>query len=197
MDKLTFVSSVVSSVAWPLVAVFFLWQLRPYIIALAERVEEISLPGGGKAKFVRVFEAAREDAEELDTGDVAPQPAEAGQGLEEAYLNFAYSFPEAAVMQSFIELEKFIMAKRDVWGAVLGDTARHPNRVVDALASHEYVEPSWVKQFNRLRRIRNYAAHGLEGNKVSPGEAIEFREMCRQLTDRLDRAFQQMRDRGE
>ncbi|QGY05484.1 hypothetical protein MMSR116_29030 [Methylobacterium mesophilicum SR1.6/6] len=51
MDLFQFISSIVGSLAWPAVIAYLLYLLRHQLSALAKRLQEISLPGGGGAKF--------------------------------------------------------------------------------------------------------------------------------------------------
>lgn len=64
MDILQFISAVIGSIVWPLVIVYLLYLLRHQLNALAERLQEISLPGGGGAKF---REEVREVQSKLET----------------------------------------------------------------------------------------------------------------------------------
>jgi hypothetical protein len=60
MDLLAFILSMVGLLTWPAVVVVFLLLLKPHLKALAGRIEEMSLPGGIRAKFVKHPEAERE-----------------------------------------------------------------------------------------------------------------------------------------
>ena len=62
MDWLTFISKLIGDLAWPAVVVCLLLLLRPYLGGLAQRLEELTLPGGARAKFRDDLEAAREQA---------------------------------------------------------------------------------------------------------------------------------------
>jgi hypothetical protein len=60
MDWLTFLSNLVGSLAWPSVVIVLLIILRRQISALASRLEELTLPGGAKAKFAKLLDEARQ-----------------------------------------------------------------------------------------------------------------------------------------
>lgn len=60
MDGFQFASSIIGSIAWPLVVALLLFLLRHQLAALAKRVEEITFPGGGGAKF-------RDEVREIQT----------------------------------------------------------------------------------------------------------------------------------
>jgi hypothetical protein len=65
MDWKSFIASLVSSLAWPLVIIALLVILRKQITGLAERLEEINIPGAGKASFERKIEKTRQQTEEI------------------------------------------------------------------------------------------------------------------------------------
>ena len=66
MDTLTFISSIVRSLAWPAVVMFFLWLTRNSLGDLLDRLQELALPGGGKAKFGKVLKEAGRTAAKLE-----------------------------------------------------------------------------------------------------------------------------------
>jgi len=58
MDRLTFVAKIIEALRWPVVALIFLWWLRPHYGGLAkrfgellDRVQRVTFPGGGSVNF--------------------------------------------------------------------------------------------------------------------------------------------------
>jgi hypothetical protein len=72
MDWKQFFASMVGSLAWPVVVVALLVLLRKHLASMAERLEELTLPGGAKAKFDRQLDAARTESEKI----IVPEAAE-------------------------------------------------------------------------------------------------------------------------
>src|SRR5438270_10049019 len=68
MDVLTFISNLVGSLVWPVVVIVLLVFLRPRLEGLADRLQELSLPGGTKAKFEKRLDAARLESEKVNAG---------------------------------------------------------------------------------------------------------------------------------
>jgi hypothetical protein len=106
MDWKQFFASMVGSLAWPVVVVALLVLLRKHLASMAERLEELTLPGGAKAKFDRQLDAARTESEKI----IVPEAAETEKPSiilsDEAQL--ANKFPEAAVSEAFRHLEVLI-----------------------------------------------------------------------------------------
>src|SRR5687768_3735008 len=100
-----FVASIVGSLAWPSVVTLLLFLLRGQIASLAQRLEELTLPGGAKAKFRGQLDLARQQAEEtgLESGPAVPLTA------DDPYVDLANRYPAAAVLQSFKEVEAAIL----------------------------------------------------------------------------------------
>src|SRR3954454_5902101 len=104
MDWKQFIASVVGSLAWPSVIIVLLFLLRRQLAGLAERLQELSLPGGAKATFEKNLAGARRDAEKI-----APEPDDATriipEGEERRFQRLAQEFPEAAIIERFKYIE--------------------------------------------------------------------------------------------
>lgn len=59
MGLLEFIASIIGSLAWPGVVLVVLWYNRKRLANLPDWLEELTLPGGAKIKFVRALEKAR------------------------------------------------------------------------------------------------------------------------------------------
>jgi hypothetical protein len=68
MDWLQFISSTLVGFAWPSVLIVLMVILRKQISALAGRIEEVTLPGGAKAKFEKAIGEARKGRENRACG---------------------------------------------------------------------------------------------------------------------------------
>src|SRR5215469_14351177 len=100
MDVLSFIASLVKSLAWPGVVLVLLYFLRPHIRGLVERRDEISLPGGTRAKFSKEMDEARDQRELIVLSDgepPRPDPAELRLAGIERYVALANLSPEGAV----------------------------------------------------------------------------------------------------
>jgi hypothetical protein len=118
MDWLTFVADITGAVVWPSVVVVLLLLLRDHFGGLTSRLSEVSFPGG-KAKFSAQLDAARSRSEPILAKGSKPRRARAtGSVDDDGYLVLARTFPEAAVMEAFKEIDGVIM---EYWDRMPGD----------------------------------------------------------------------------
>jgi hypothetical protein len=103
MDWLQFIAAVVGHLAWPAVLLVLLFFLRTQIVSLAFQLEELTLPGGAKAKFDKQLDQARQESEKvkIERSDAIPDQGESSDRDAE----LADKFPEAAVVEAFRKLE--------------------------------------------------------------------------------------------
>jgi hypothetical protein len=134
MDWLQFISSTLVGFAWPSVLIVLMVILRKQISALAGRIEEVTLPGGAKAKFEKAIGEAREKAEKIepaarDTSTAETQP-------QDSFLYLANNFPEAAIMESFREVERTLWEMVPFLG--LPTKGRSPPYVIEEMQRKRY-----------------------------------------------------------
>jgi hypothetical protein len=183
MDWKQFIASIFGSIAWPFVFLVLIYLLRKQIPSLAERIEELTFPLGGKAKFQKKLEDGRESMERISPErrpDVAEQPVAAA---DDPFLQLADRYPEAAIMEAWREVEQVLMAFRHFIGS-----PRHypiPRKVLHALQEAKLIDQETVELFSNLESARNLAAHLSYMNKPTTAEALEFRRQARTLADIL------------
>jgi hypothetical protein len=138
VDWLTFISIVATAIAWPVVAVLLLIitrkRLGMLIDAIAKRVIKAKLPGGIEFEFSEKLDKAREEQQELLVeGKVAyDNTGPTYFRTDDPYFLLAQLSPEAAVVESFKEVEAAIIENRlelaSVTGRNLGDFVRELSR---------------------------------------------------------------------
>src|ERR1039457_7099404 len=102
MDWKQFFSSIVASLAWPTAAVVIVYIFKDQLRSLIGHIKKIGAGGVNVELSEKVEEAV--DAGEVvqaEKGLVAPDVI----GLDPTLLQLAKTFPEAALIQSFKELE--------------------------------------------------------------------------------------------
>lgn len=169
MDWKQFISSVVGSVAWPVVVIGLLVVLRNHLSSLAERLEELTLPGGAKAKFDRHLDAARTESEKIVVPDVA-ETENASALSDEAQL--ASKFPEAAVSEAFRRLEVIVQLIK-LHMPMLPVRATSLS-IVQTLLDLNEINESEYELYKSLREARNSAVHAR--TRLTPGEAFEYQQ---------------------
>jgi hypothetical protein len=183
------VASVIGSLAWPSVITVLLIILRREIVSLAQRLQEISLPGGTKATFekqlqeARVIEATSSDlpkvektgADENQLSRIVPETSES------RFLRLLKISPEAAVMDAYQQIESLLV---DKIAPFVDGVASSPSAVMDILAKRELSDDGMAKMFKILRNARNVAAHG-SGRGITSEEALDYWEHVKNLKGRL------------
>jgi hypothetical protein len=110
-------------------------------------------------------------------------------GLDPTLLQLAKSFPEAAVIQSFKELETLILQIR----GRMPDERPYRNlyEVLKALEKHKFIPQSAVTLFQSLREARNAAAHRNE-EELSSREALDLIRQIKLLQEVLAQVLDQL-----
>jgi len=186
MDWLQFISSVIATLVWPSVAVVLLILLRKQLSSLATRLEELTLPGGARAKFKEQLESSRDKAEEVasesHSGYLEKEPP-----LDDAFLELAKKLPEAAVSEAWKEVEQMLLEIRE---HLLGTNSRQNlNSVVRRLREQQFIDGAAEGLYLNLRQARNTAVHATEKASITPGEAVEYRRQVRVLVELFRRVL--------
>jgi hypothetical protein len=189
VDWKQFIASVVGSLAWPIAVVVIVHIFKDRLRLLIGHIKKIGAAGVNVELSEKVEEAI--DAGEVvqvEKGISAPDIA----GLDPTLLQLAKSFPEAALIQSFKELEALILQIRER----MPDARPYRNlyEVLKALEKLEFIPSSAIALFQSLREARNAAAHGKGEEELSSSEAINLisqikllQEVLTPVLDRLPR----------
>ena len=180
MDWKQFLASVIGSVAWPTAVVTIVYVFKNQLRLLIVQIKKIGAAGVNVELSEKVEEAV--DAGEVvqaEKGLVAPDIV----GLDPTLLQLAKSFPEAAVIQAFKELETLILKLR----ARMPDDrpARNLYEVLKALEKQQYIPQSAIALFQSLREARNAAAHGKGEGELSSSEALDLIRQIKLLQEVL------------
>jgi hypothetical protein len=195
LDWLTFIASLTGSIAWPGVALILLFPVRnqigALIASLATKMVKAKLPGGIEFEFGPELEKAIEKAEALAIEGKLPAIEKSDQSAlvgtaEDPYLRLVQVSPEAAILQSFKEVEASILENRNELPNVRGNNLLE---FVQALHRAGAIDSPLVEQFERVRKLRNIAAHAREPLAITTGEALEYRNLCHSLAAGFHRAF--------
>ena len=180
VDWLTFIVEITRSLAsWPVVAAVFLFWLRPHYSELVNRIETVKFPGGAEALFRKELQKATLDAEALPkraiqarTQDAAPDFDQAGIQRND-FLTLSATFPEAAVMYSFQNVEHIL----NEIGEKLGVRPGQSRRVIELLREREVIGMPSYDLYNRLSKLRNIAVH--QGNSnLTQEEALQYQRLA-------------------
>lgn len=167
--------------------------LRRQLTNLATRLIKVSFPGGIEASFGEALEEARKKTEQILIESAPERKKSTVEQVVEASRAFdlAQHFPEAAVLEAFKEAEDMILRIREYLPEVRD--AKSLNVYIQELGRRELIDANTVRLFDFLRNLRNIAAHGGGGNRITPGEAVEYQAQCEVLVDKLDMALDTLR----
>jgi HEPN domain-containing protein len=187
LDKLTFVSNLISSLVWPLVVVFVVFllrkPLRELICDLGRRLHSIKFPGG-EAEF------SQELAEIKEAADIANLPPVVGVPTGESLLlrveedmnqwaRLVELSPRAAISEAWRWVENAMRETAKRLGIPQPET-RSTIALIRALGKHQALSPETVAIISDLRGIRNTAVHGIEP-EISRSDAIEYISLARRI----------------
>jgi hypothetical protein len=191
VDWKQFIASVVRSLAWPTAVVVIVYIFKDRLRFLIGNIKKIGAAGVNVELSEKVEEAI--DAGEVvqvEKGIAAPAVA----GLDPTLLQLAKSFPEAALIQSFKELEELILQTRERMPD--GRPYRNLYEVLKALEKLEFIPSSAVALFQSLREARNAAAHGKSEEELSSSEAISLIRQIKLLEEVLTPVLDRLPPKG-
>jgi hypothetical protein len=144
-------------------------------------IDELTLPGGAKIKFVRALARASVEANLVATE--APDIAHAkGEVESDAASQLAGQFPETAVVQSFTEIVETL--GQMVRFLALPTQARDPLSVIMELARLGYINQRSVRLFVDLKDA--YTAAVRAGYvRLTVEEALRYRDAAQVLNVQL------------
>jgi len=187
MDWKQFLASVIGSLAWPVAAVSIVYIFKDRLRLLIGQIKKIGA-GGVNVELSEKVEEALDAGEvvQVEKGLVAPDVI----GLDPTLLQLARSFPEAALIQSFKELEALILKIR----ARIPDDrpSRNLYEVLKALEKLQFIPQSAVTLFQSLREARNAAAHGKGEQELTSSEALDLIRQIKLLQEVLSPVLDQL-----
>jgi hypothetical protein len=193
MSWLAFIASIVGSTAWPAVVLVLAFALRKHLGPLVRRLDELTLPGGAKAKFNKELDQARRDAEHLvieaPLQRIENDASSHVQLSDQDFWELAYKYPEAAILKAYKEVEDVALEYNNIFN----DSTLSFNQIITALSKHGLIDDNGLELFYKLRSARNSAAHSGTAS-ITAGEAIQYRQLCRTIIDLLHHSFFSLRE---
>jgi len=192
MDWKQFLASIIGSLAWPAAVIAIVYVFKDQLRLLIAHIKKIGA-GGVNVELSEKVEEAVDAGEvvEAEKGLVAPDVI----GLDPTLLQLAKSFPEAALIQAFKELEALILKIR----AKMPDDrpARNLSEVLKALEKQQFIPMSAVALFQSLREARNAAAHGKGEEELSSSEALDLIRQIKLLQEVLNPVLDQLPQKSQ
>lgn len=181
MDKLTFVSSVIESVAWPIAAAFVAISLRDEIRKLLSRTKRIKY-NETEFEFNEEIKAASEEASKTFP-EARSVRVENNKSIELARLS-----PRGAILEAWLGVEEALNGYSSRHGLDVDD--RRPftlQNIAFHNADYHKLGRGVVDMLKRLRKIRNDAVH-LRDVDIELESAIEFIALSNRVISRIEEA---------
>lgn len=183
MDWLSFISTVIDSVAWPAAVIILVLLLRKPISNLIPLLQKLKYKDLELEFGRRIEEAKEEAATELPPEiDILALPSADRDNLAQ----LAAISPRAVVTEAWRKVETAALDAAERHAVALPYRhARSPVQVIRALQKAGLVGQGKMPLFEDLRVLRNEAAHAPEF-ALSPDSAIEYASLAHRFAQYLD-----------
>lgn len=184
MDWLQFIVEITKAIAWPSVVVFVFLYLRKPLAGLVPFLEEFKY-----GDFVMKFRAGISEVKSETRA--LPQVPERTvrllvpfEGLKKTLYEVAALSPTAAVIQAWAEFETKMMERAFAAGIFSSnDPSRGNSRLGHALLQGGIFSLADFQTFNKLRELRNVAAHKADAG-LQVQDATEYIDLVIDLLAR-------------
>jgi len=167
LDWQEFVASLVSSLAWPVAAVTIALIARKPVLALIERMNEMS-GFGLNAKFDAKLAKTTEDVI-ASQGGVPLENIGAPQG----WVELAQRSPRAAILEAWLRLEEALQQKMVAKGWVAPSQKLGPGALLETARREKLIDDKAYQSLKGLQALRNLAVHG-PASELTFEKAQEF-----------------------
>ncbi|WP_217900125.1 hypothetical protein [Noviherbaspirillum humi] len=159
MDILTFISELAKALAWPAAVVFLAFMLKNPLTEL--------IPLLRRLKYKELEMEFAKEVADLKASVAAPEPTPVegvvSKPTDGRLLQLANFSPRAAIMEAWIEVET---AANEVassfWNQGPSEIMRNYSRLGEYLLQCKVLSSTQLETFNKLRHLRNKAAHAEE-----------------------------------
>ncbi len=176
---MTFITSIIDSIAWPFAIVIIVWWLKSHIVQLIPFTKKFKY-GQLEIEFEQQLKALKKEAEESKIEHSTPE-RDSTEMLE--YINaIAEVSPRAAIVDAWVGLELTAQSSADLIGIEKGKRPMPFSRLIQKLQNEDILKPKDAQILKNLQRLRNEALHSPEFN-ITKKEAQEFSELARDMAD--------------
>ena len=183
MDNLTFLASIIKSLAWPVAAVILALLFKDQIKKLAPFVKRLKA-GPVEAEFERDVRQLWESAPAQYKSSYAIPSDTASIGF---LLNLAALHPRSAVLEAWVRLEAAARAALPQPTNPGAMTSYLPAaRLAEALVQAGVIDQRQVTLYHELRRLRNEVAHAV-ASEPTQESVLSYIELASLLQSQLER----------
>ena len=187
MDWKEFISSIVSSLAWPAAVAFIVYLLRHPIGNVIGSLRKLSYRGA-EAEFGRSLDKAETAARQAEIPQTTAQLSASASNWENTSAGWGESTsladvsPRAAVIEAWLRLEREVLELAQIAGIDLGTRRLSIVALVKQLQEQGVVDPTVAEVIEQLRRARNVHERTYT---VSPGDAAEYVQLAERVAATL------------
>lgn len=180
MDVLTFAAEMTRALAWPVAAVIILLMIRRPVIQLLPllrrlKYKEIELEFSKELAQLKSEVAVIDPAENKKSASSTPITS------SNRLLNIASISASAAILEAWSELESVSVSVASYfWAQPPSDTLKNYQKLGEYLLQCKVFDEKQLVIFNKLRELRNKAAHAVELN-LTEAEARTYIELATSL----------------
>lgn len=171
----------VEALAWPAVVISVILLFRAQLGEVASRLQEFTY-GRTKLKFGKALEDAHKESENL------PVRADKNQipDLDHNFLNLAKDHPEAAVLEAYKHVERFLV---ETAGEYHDLRTKNPLKLAQQLYSEGFLDAGAAALVEKVRNVRDIAIHA-NTKTITSNEALAYRCLCDEVIHKLKDAFE-------
>lgn len=180
MDVLNFAAEIIKALAWPTALVLIALMFRKPVIELLPflrrlKYKEIEL------EFSKELAQLKSDASASEFANNKKSEPTSVSAANSRLLNLASVSTSAAILEAWAELESVSIAVVSaMWNQPSTDVFRDYSRLGDYLLQCKIINKNQLVIFNKLRELRNKAAHAVDLN-LSETEARTYVELASTL----------------
>lgn len=170
MDIYTFISSIVTAIAWPLSVVLIVWILRAPLYKLVPLLKKLKYK-----EFELEFNEILKEIDPSSSRSPSSEPEETKDPKIQRFLLLTEISPRAAIVEAWLTVEAALIECGIRNGVFKGnDLPKSSIEAANLMLSKEIVSLNQVKSFKKLQLLRNKAVHNQELFEVDESIAKEY-----------------------
>lgn len=185
MDNLTFISNLITALAWPAATIVIVVLLRGELASLLSRIKKIKHRDSEIDLAGEISEAAKDAEKVLNHAATEKTPEEERIG------RLAEDSPRGAILDSWLSIEE-AMSQYAMRHGIESETLHSPpHRRIQNIQLHNLDVPTLghgiIEMLDKLRRIRNDAVHRTDAD-ITPAVAKDYAALAVRVKAKLEEA---------
>jgi uncharacterized protein YutE (UPF0331/DUF86 family) len=184
MDALSFTAEAIKALAWPTATVLVALMVRKPVVELLPFLKRLKYKEV-ELEFSKELAQLKTEAETQAKGSEIAHQTPIAISSNSRLLNLASISTSAAILEAWSELESVAIAVASaIWNQPPSDIFKNYPRLGDYLYQNKVIDEKQRAIFNKLRELRNKAAHAVDLN-LSESEARTYIELAAALTSHI------------